>query len=87
MMSNKTPDQITLLFLFQMSPSSYHELIKESLFGRTMSETQTTNYLVLGAAIFTGIQFIISFVIPAPYGRYATSSSKFLNCKYSDFST
>ena len=47
--------------------------------GLQKDETEVTNFLVLCGTIFTIIQFIISIFQQAPYGRYAATSSKYLN--------
>ena len=61
-------------------PFSLHVFLKSLIpNGLQIDQTEVTNFLVLCGTIFTIIQFIISIFQQAPYGRYAVSSSKYLN--------
>jgi len=56
---------------------SFHEVVKNSIFG-SISDSNVTSTLVWGGFIFTICQFLITFIQPAPYGRYTNSSPSFL---------
>ena len=60
---------------------SFHEVVKSSIFG-TIPDSNVTSTLVLGGFIFTVCQFLITFVQPAPYGRYTNSSPSYLTCVF-----
>ena len=60
---------------------SFHEAVKNSIFG-SISDSNVTSTLVLGGFIFTICQFLITFVQPAPYGRYTNSSPNYLTCMF-----
>ena len=60
---------------------SFHEVVKNSIFG-SISDSNVTSTLVLGGFIFTICQFLITFVQPAPYGRYTNSSPSYLTCMF-----
>ena len=63
---------------------SFHHLVKATLFGTDKTDSQVTAVMVLTGFVFTLCQFVISIVQPAPYGRYAATSSSYLNCKQNE---
>ena len=62
---------------------SFHQLVKATLFGADKTDSEVTTCMVWTGFVFTVCQFVISIVQPAPYGRYAQNSPRYLNCKFS----
>ena len=60
---------------------SFHHLVKASIFGTDKTDSQVTTFMVWTGFVFTLCQFVTSIVQPAPYGRYAATSPRYLNCK------
>ena len=61
---------------------SFHQLVKATLFGADKTDSEVTSCMVWTGFVFTVCQFVISIVQPAPYGRYAQNSPRYLNCKF-----
>ena len=64
---------------------SFHQLVKATLFGADKTDSEVTTCMVWTGFVFTVCQFVISIVQPAPYGRYAQNSPRYLNCKFSEY--
>lgn len=54
------------------------EWVRVHLFGSGTSDEEIDRYLVLGGYVFLVVTFAISFLIPAPYGRYADKAPRLL---------
>ncbi len=58
-----------------------HDYLVSLVFDSSYSNDDVTLTLVYGGLIFTTIQFIVTVVIPAPYGRYAKDAPSITKCK------
>ena len=58
-----------------------HDLVKSAFFGPSYSDADITRALVIGGFAFTAVQFLVTVVIPAPYGRYAKRAPSYTKCE------
>lgn len=65
--------------LFNDIMGFFHQALSGLIFASTASNESISQTLVLGGWAFTIVQFVISLVLPAPYGRYTEASPKYLS--------
>ena len=65
------------------STTMLHDQIIYLLGLSSSSDQSISSYLVICGWTFTVLQFFVTVLKPAPYGRHAENASKYLTCKFS----